>query len=235
MPIEGAVIEITYDGQDISNSVVYKTARFESQISAQPGTFEFTVRDPDRTLSFVTGKQISLSVDGVLLYGGYVLQVTRKYALPVLDTSVPVKGRQWVLRGVDYNILFDKRVLHNGDTAPEILEQLPNVAAGAYDGDLVKQLAADYIDVPAGFDTNTNVENILVLNPSHEWAWMQQGSKWREQMTDFEHHSGAIWYFDAAKNLIYRALENSEAKWGFSDVPNKRDIVASPSVFQGAT
>lgn len=230
--IEGAVVLIEYDGTDITNSVLYSTATFESQLNAQPGSFEFTVRDMDRTLSFVTGKQVTLTIDGVKLFGGYVTQVTRKFAFPVDDTSDvdEVRSRQWVLRGVDYNVLFDKRVLRNTD---DYLQQIPNITSDTYDGILVKQLAADYIDVPAGFDTTTEVDNVTLLQAP--WAWMQQGSRWRQQMDDFVHHSGAVYYIDASRNLIFRGLENSEARWGFSDVPNHRAVTTNPVTFQGAT
>lgn len=232
-----SVIQIEYDGNDITNSVIVSSASFDSQLAASPGMFEFTVRDPDRVLSFTTGKEVGFWVDGVKLFGGYVTQVTRKWALPVDDTSRPVLSRQWVLRGVDFNILFDKRVLRNTDN---YLEQIPNFQAGRQDGALVRKLVegsggdGPYIDFPAGFDGSTFVENVGEVNPDAEGAWMQQGTLWREQMIDFADWTGAIWYIDANKNLIWRALENSEAAWGFSDVPNKRPVTGSGS-FEGST
>jgi len=230
MSIPGSLIVIEYDGSDISDHVLYSDAMFESQLNAQPGQFQFTVRDVDRDVSFVTGKSVTLTVDGIRMFGGYVTQVTRKFAFPVDDTSDPVRSRQWVLRGVDYNILFDKRVLRN---TANYIEQIPNLTVDTYDGDAIKMLASTYLDVPTEIDTETFVENITVLPAP--WAWMTPGSTWRQQMDSLVLLSGAVYYIDPNGNLIWRGLEDSEAKWGFSDVPNHRSVTASPSSFQGAT
>src|SRR5512135_3129844 len=111
-----STVQIVYDGTDITNSVMFKTVNFESQLGAQPGQFNLSVKDPNRTLSFVTGKKIQLYIDDHLYYGGFVLQVTRKFGIPVDDTTggpTSVKTRIWELRGSDFNFLFDRRYLYN--------------------------------------------------------------------------------------------------------------------------
>lgn len=225
MPVGSSVV-ITYDGTDITSHVIFSTATFESQLNAVPGTFEFTCKDEARTLSFVTGKEVTLTIDGQKMFGGYVTLVTRKFAFPVDDTTRQVRTRQWTLRGVDYNILFDKRILHH-QSALDV--QLPNFPAGSKDGDLIKEMCANYLDLPAGFDTTTYVDNVTTVNPDAEGAWLQQGSTWRQQMADFAAFSGAVWYIDANKNLIFRSLEDSLAPWGFSDVPNKISLNGKPA------
>jgi len=310
-----STVVIRYRGTDITAHVMPATARFESQMSAAPGSFEITVRDRDQSLSFVSGGEIELDIDGVPMFGGFVTNIRRKYAFPAVDTSNPaaVKSRLWVLTGVDYNILFDKRVIRN---PADYLHQLPNFTSEDFDGDLIREALAGsrYIDVPAGFDTDSQVENtdayrtynsrtngaissgattvtvddvdnlpatfpfqaIIKDDPTtfanreivsitgrtglvfdivraqggssaiahgdnsfllHKspGAWPQQGSLWRQLMEDFTQFSGAGYYLAANKVLHHHALESLEARWGFSDRPNKDPITASPVAYQGAT
>lgn len=239
----GSTVVITYNGVNITNKVLWSSAWFESQHNAIPGTFEFTVKDLDHTFLAISGKEVTLTVDGVKLFGGYVLQVARRYPFPAMDTvtvdptEVP---RYWTLRGVDYNILFDKRVLRN---TADYLHQIPSLPSNTKAGPIIQQMWDDYIDTPAGFDTTTFVDDSTTYPynggttgvTGKKWAWMQQGTTAREQMADLVQFSGALWYFDADKNLHHHDIEDTEQRWGFSDAPNHGSITTSPAEFQGAT
>ncbi len=235
----GSTVVIKYDGTDITHHVMFESASFEVQFSAVPGTFEFTCKDEEQTLApFVTGKEVTLTVDGKLMFGGYLTQVSRKFAFPVDRTDAAhggvteVKTRLWVLRGVDYNILFDKRVLRfsTADSAAGFLKQLPSFLGSRKDGWLIKnELCPKYLDL-SGFDYSTEVDEVdyvWVDETSREkkLAWTQQGTLWRKQMEDFSQFSGAIFYISPDKKLHYHAIEDMEADWGFSDVPNNRNTI----------
>lgn len=251
MPTPSDVV-ITIDGEDVTPYVLFSTASFEAQVNAIPGTFEISLKDPDQSLEFVTGKEITLDIDGQRMYGGFVTQVARKFFFPAVDTSdavggpAAVKTRMWVLRGVDYNVLFDKRVLRNPDN---FLSQIPNFNGGRKDGDLIRNdLTASYLDLATdGLDTTTEVDDVICpfsvtddpldaqCDPTKVGAWMQQGSTWRKQMEDFAQFSGSIWYINPDKQLVWKALETFEARWGFSDVPNKDTVVGAEGTFMGST
>ena len=243
----GSTVVITYDGTNITSHVMFSTASFEGQFSAVPGTFEITLKDPSQTLGpYITGREVTLTIDNVLMFGGYVTQVSRKFAFPVDRTDhgvAQVKTRLWVLRGVDYNILFDKRVLRYSTSllGSGFLTQLPSFSPTRMAGDLIKnELCPKYLDL-SGFDYTTDVEDVAPPVPhpvasTKLLAWMQQGTIWRKQMEDFSQFSGAVWYIQPNKRLYYKAIENSLSRWGFSDVPNKRPIVTGDSSeFQGST
>lgn len=222
-------IVIRYNNIDITSRVIYKTARFAGQMAAQPGMFEFVCKDPNRTDTYVTGKEVTLDVDGVRLFAGYLTMVTRTFAMPV--DIVPTDARQWVLRGADYNILFDKRVIRQTTNYTGYIPPLPGAR---WDGDLIKTLTATYLDIPAGFNTTTNVQNVAVMNPEGgDYSFNTQGTTWRQQMNDFIKLSFGVYYIDAAKILHYMPIEDTEASWGFSDTPNgttsigPRDVVAT--------
>jgi hypothetical protein len=240
----GSDVVITYNGTDITNYVLFESCSFEVQFSAVAGSFEIVLKDEARTLGpFVTGKEVTLTIDGTPMFGGYVLQVGRKFAFPVdaIDQGVQgVKTRQWVLRGVDYNILFDKRVLRRStaDTHPGFLKQLPGWYNDDMAGWLIRNWLPKYIDHD-GFDLSTDVDDVDYIIPwSHkhkEVAAMQQGTPWRKVMEDFTQFTGAIWYLQPNKRLFHKAIEDSQSKWGFSDIPNRLPISAGGSTWQGST
>lgn len=223
----GSTIVIRYNGTDITDMVLFATASFESQMAAIPGAFEFTVKDVTRTASFVTGKSITLDVDGQRLYGGYVTQVSEKFAFSVVDTTVvaDVTARQWVLQGVDYNILFDKLVIRN---TSDYLHALPTFPSGSMGGALIRAHLSDYLDEPSGFDLSSEVDDVVSPNPEAVGAWVEQGSTWRKQMEDFAQW-GAVYYLNAVKKLIFKDVEATEAHWAFSDTPNRLAIPADYS------
>lgn len=244
-----SLITITYDGTDITNSVMFASASFEAQLSAIPGQFNFDVKDEDQSLTFVTGKEITLTLDGTTIYGGYLTMVRRTFAFPADDTTVPsaVKTRVWKLQGVDYNILFQKLVLRDRGNLPALL---PDQPVNAYDKTLISTLVSNYIDAPAGFDLSTRVDKVrqpiqLVDQAGFGEAaaaaanlpaplidfyhYMDPGTKWKDQMDEFARQCGTIYYLNGEKELLYRAVENSESKWGFSDIPNHNQIVDFPA------
>jgi len=163
--MEGVAVEVIYDpdgeARDITNSVLIRSVRLESSSWAQPGTWQATVRDMDQSQSFVTGKRIIWRLDGITFYGGFLTQVIKTFAIPVDDTTNPssVKTRQFQLKGVDYNILFDKRVVRDGGETPNYQTHIPKFSRTT-DDVLVIRLCTQYLDLPDWLDTSTKVEEI---------------------------------------------------------------------------
>jgi hypothetical protein len=224
-----ANIVIRYDNTNITSRVIFNSARFSGQMAAQPGTFEFTCKDPQRNQNYVTGKEITLDVDGERLFAGYLTMVTRTFGLPV--DIVPSDARVWVLRGVDYNILFDKRVIRNTSNYTEAISLGTTLR---FDGDVIRTMCANYLDIPAGLNTSTHVYNITHANPGGtEFVYQTQGTTWREAMDRHLELSNGLYYIRPDKTLHYVPVELSTAPWGFSDTPNKttsigpRDVTAT--------
>lgn len=222
-------IVIRYNGVDITTSVLFSTASFEMNAGAIPGTFSFTVTDPNRTMDFVTGKEVTLTVDGQKLFGGILLQVTRRYAFPVVDTSViaNVQERMWDLSGADYNIWFDKLVLRNTSNYLRAIR-----VDKAYDGHIISQHLPDYLDYPSGMNFTDEVDNVamLGLNKQEKFAFPTQGTKWRDVMEDMRARSGATYYIDANKKLHWHPVGKTLNSWGLTDVPGMPDMVSCRDV-----
>jgi hypothetical protein len=229
--VASSTISIKYDDTEISQYVIYKTASFEMNANANPGRFSFMVKDTTRSLTFQPGKEVTLTIDGKKLFGGYVFIVKRMFAFPVVDTTTiaEVDARQWYLSGSDYNILFDKLVLNNPDDYTKAL-----VADRDYDDLLIKNELSKYVDVPAGFDWTSRVQRIKKVGTSkYGYGFPTQGTKFREAMEDFRKRTGATYFIDAELRLNFHAVAQSTNPWGLCDrggVTNfigARDITAS--------
>jgi hypothetical protein len=228
----GSTVVIKYDGTDITSYVEFADATFEAAMNAVPGTFAFSCKDPSQALSFVTGKKITLDIDGVRIFGGYLTQVSRGYAFDadkVPGSPGAFKNRIWKLAGVDYNILFDKRVLRR---PADYLSQIPTVVISQTDGQLIGTLCSSYLDLPSGFDSTSFIDGIKTFS---SFAWEQQGTKWRVQMEDFVQWTAALYYIDGNLALHHHSIATTVKRWGFSDKPNNNGITASPATYQGAT
>lgn len=225
-----STIEIRLNGIDITNKVLFATARFEMQLGAIPGLAELTIKDVDQSFDVVSGDELTVDIDGQRMWGGYILTPGRKFAFPVVDSTTPanVTARQFDLRGVDYNILFDKRVVHN---PADHFSHLPYFALNKKMGELLRdQLFALYLDLDDdGLDTSTYVDDGFVPrfdadgNPDPDGtkrgSWPQQGTMWRKSMDDFAQF-GFVYYIDADKNVHFHEIEDTIAPYGFSDTPD---------------
>lgn len=229
-----STIEILYNNTDITNHVMFVDATFESQATATPGTFQIRIKDMSRTLSFSTGKEIRFSIDGVTLFGGHLTWVGRGYALPVVDTQpvAAVSQRIWTLRGSDYNILFDKRVFYN---KADPLNHPGTFTQGTMDKTLITEMCEDYLDLPGNLDFDSLVDEVGTPADDVDGAWVTVGSTWREQMREFSDATGAIWYINGDKKLVWKSVEDTQARWGFSDIPNNRELFSGDQRFQGVT
>ncbi len=224
-----STVEIIVDSVDITASCIFPSCSFETQFGGVAGTFQITVRDPDRTLTFVTGVEMSVDIDGIRMFGGYVTQVSMGHMAPAADTSnlSEYHLRTWTLRGADYNLIFDKRVFRN---TSDYLSYI--TTAGPTDGEVLRELVDSYSDC-ADFDTS-GIVNIVTL-PGGTGDITEQGTKLRDKFANISFFGGAVWYVNGDKEFIYVPYENVEKRWGFSDQPNLDAITDSPDEYQGST
>jgi hypothetical protein len=207
-----STIAIVIDGVDRTSACMFERCSFESSFNATPGTFDITIRDPNRNLSFSTGKEISLTIDGIVMFGGYVTQVSRIHLAPAADTSdlSTYDLRAWNLRGTDYNIIFDRRVWRN--TADYL--SFIDLTADTTDGAILRDAVDNFSDC-SDFST-AGIEDIATISGGDV---LQQGDKLRKEFESMSFFGGAVWYINGAKVFIYTPFETVTKSWGFSDAP----------------
>jgi hypothetical protein len=219
-------VVITYNGTDITDHVMFADTRFSTSAAAQPGRAQIRCKDPNQELSFVTGKEVTLTVDSQLLWGGYVMSVDYVHAFPADDTTNPstYQNRMFVLNCVDYNILFDKRIIHNdADPFNAILYN-----GNPTDGTVIKSILDDYCDI-TGFDLTTEIDDIV--NVPDEFP-VEQGQKLRKFFEDRALQTAGVFYVSPDKKFHWHEIEDTVYRWGFSDVPIKNDIFENPNEYQ---
>lgn len=221
-------IVITIDGEDLTSSCLVHETNFEQSMGAEPGTFQITIKDPEQNLSFTTGREVTLDIDGQRQFGGYITQISEAYFFDADDTQDVdnYTKRKWILRGPDYNIIFDKRIVRDTNDYTSQIRINESV-----DGALLRTIVNSYTDMD---DYSTSgIEDIASIGDDHDT--IDQGSKLRKWFEMYQTFGGAVWYAGPSKNLIYVPFEDVEKRWGFSDTPNNDPISVSPDAFQGST
>ncbi len=155
-----STVVIRYDGTDITDDVVLATAKFSALVNGAPGTFSMQVRDDTYTWDFITGKEITLEVDSSLVWGGFLTRAAKTYPLPVQDLDV-TPTRYWEMAGVDYNVLFTKRIIFKSSDPTGKLDF--KYAVGTYDDDIINDLFDHYLDVSGDGLDSSGVERVDIV------------------------------------------------------------------------
>jgi hypothetical protein len=220
-----STISIKLNGVDITNKVLYRETSFNAQANPMQGTFKVSVKDVDQDFVPVAGQKITLHIDGVPLFGGYVMKIGRGFFHPAEDTSTPGDVvRKWTLEGPDYNVLFDKRVVYDEANPYEA----PVVPSGKRTiSKAFTYLMNNYIDVPAGLDYSTHVDVVDTFYGDEDKGSMYvgQGKTWREQMEDFMDHGAVMYYIDADFKLHLHEYESATVSWLLTDKPTTGNMV----------
>lgn len=210
-----STIVIRYEGVDITADVILQTARFKSLTDARIGECELQVRDdksgPYTNDYFKPGGEITLDINSKRVWGGYAEIITYEYPGSVWDTTVPDDvERFWLIRGVDYNILFQKRALYNLASPTKQMKVYEPDLGSVTDKQIIKDFVNLYLDLSGdGFDTGgQNAINLDQVTEEGEIYWQDDcavtwqaaspGNSWGSGMKHVAEWSGAVFYIGPA-------------------------------------
>lgn len=220
-----ATVLIELDGTDVTASVILKGAEFTSSARGAAGTCRFRIRDYNQSKMFTVGKELTLTIDGVRKWGGFVMEVHRGYfwdgSPHPCDT--PLVPRYFEIIGSDYNVLLNKRVLYD-KVHPENFNKLTCFAAGTPDSTVIDYYIANHTDLLADGVTTTMVEHVGTPSvdqciPNDCNISAQAGQNISSFLRFINFNVGAIWYLDPNKNLVYTDVDTPNAAFGLSDDP----------------
>jgi len=221
-----SVIVISVDGIPITDDVLLAGASFTSLVNGRPGQCSFKVLDREHTRAYDTGASIELSIDGTTIWGGYVRRVRSVFPLSVMDTtkSPAIVPRIWAIEGVDWNILFQERVVFK--PSDPIGKTSFNYSVDTYDDTIINDIFDNYLDISTDGLTRTGVERIAkaildVPNVTHRKgaSIVSAGSPWDIAMREVASATGGVYYISPDKDLHYVDAGAVTSTYTLTDVP----------------
>lgn len=217
-PILGVPSRIFVNGVEITTHVMWKTASFSAKVNSQSGECSFTVVDRAHDLTFEFGDEIQLYIDGILRWGGWVLQVGRKFPFPVMK-SPATEARLYQITGVDYTRFLDRRVLHDSSNPGRTW----NYPAGTADNTIFNNIWP-YFDT-AGFTKNIQhvadgVLDIPGVTARTGGNVAQGGFSMRDVLLHLSWDTGAIFYVTPDKVVTYVDADLVSNPYTLTDTPS---------------
>jgi cell wall-associated NlpC family hydrolase len=222
-----AVIQILYDGDDITADVRFADARFAGQAGGQPGQAALRVRDKGHVYLagyFHSGGTLELWVDGRREWDGWVMTVAREYAFPVdITTNPQATPRYWALEGYDRNFLFLKRYHYNlADPANFFIGDYP---AGTSAQSVVLDILANYTPLSAdGLDIVSGITDVGLVDPYEKINVVETGMAWQTFMQKISLFNGAVFYIDPDRVVRLVSDTADTAPFALSDEPGPGDV-----------
>lgn len=222
-------IVIKVNGVDVTPIVRYADARFQSQVNGSAAPCFLAVRDLDHTQGFTTGHEITLDVDGVRRWTGFVTKIRRQYSSAVVDTTEPAETARWfAIDGVDLNILFQKRIVFNKGHPENGILAPPPGWRDAKHPDQWKAETPAYVIVRHVLATRTDLladgvdlSGVTMLDsPNPDFAAAFTGAMTvGDFMRSVNRLLGGIFYLTPTKRLMYHPVETATTNFYLTDTP----------------
>jgi hypothetical protein len=211
-------IVIRANGVDITARCDLNRTTFTMNAGPIPGTAKVWVRDLDHTSSFSAGKELTCDIDGLRVWGGFVMGIGRHFAFDVDDTSDPASTpRYLILEGADYNLLFSKRfVLNKADP----ISPMTPFAEATHDDTIIADLVSNFLDLTGDGITTSGVLNVGTPLEDGPGVPFEPPNSWGDAMRRIALMPGAIYYISPEKVLNYADVDIPDAPFGLSDDPN---------------
>lgn len=191
-------IAVFIDGVEVTGDIIWRLAGFTQNAKTNPGTFELAM---EGSQSYDGGEEVIVTIDDFRVFGGYILSVERSYLFPA-DAEQPIT----ILRGADFNVLFDKLIIYNKGSVPDasgVYRNWKSFARGTSDVTIINKVFSSYVDLPPGFDYRTYVEAVDTPAPEKPWTMPEAGSPLRQVLQSISQVTEAVWWIDPYLNLHY--------------------------------
>ena len=210
-----STIVIRVEGTDITDDVILAEATFSTSVGAFPGEFDIRVKDPTVAYDFKASDNITLDIDGIRSFDGYVLQASKTFAFPVVDTADP-QVLMWHLRGPDINILFTKRFVYKVGAPRTRIADLP---VGTTDLEALNLLFSDWLPL-SGDSITDDFNEVGVITPDEKGLPFTTGDTWQTAMYNISQLPGAVWGIKPNRVFYYEDDDTESAPFRLSDTPN---------------
>lgn len=232
-------IVIEYEGDDITDNVVFSQTTFLSRTDGNPGECYIRVRDKNHIYAvasadspsyFHTGGILRLLIDDVLEWRGWVMAASMSYAFDVDDTSTPSQTpRFWTLNGLDLNVLFQRRYVYR-KTDPADSAGLPYYDGGTLDREVILDFLENYVDLsdtPLELDGGVPVGDLIdeIGTPGdEEFRIASVGAPFVTLFADIVGQTGGVFYITPDGYIVYADSESVTADHVLTDQPTGDDV-----------
>ena len=239
-----ATISIKVDGTDITADCLITGANFEYLTDGNIGSASVVIKDtrggPYNPGWVTVGQEMTLDVDGVRVWGGFVMKVTRLYPFPALTNEDPdTEARYWQLTGNDYNILMRRRKLYNKED-PTLQMKIYKAEDSPTDKEIIRDMCNLYLDIEDdGFEAGTggdviNLDDVIELGElywveecTEEWQAASPGMDWADGMRSIVDWSGGVFYIGPKSSddahlgptLYYHDVNSATGPYEVNDRP----------------
>lgn len=207
-----------YEGDDITADVDLKTARAVARTNGGVGEAIVKVLDKTHTYEpgyFHAGGTLELYIGGTRVWDGWVFRAGRTWAFDVDDTTNPTATpRYWLLRGLDRNLLLQRRFIYNQED-PADASGIPDFPFGTTDKVALEQMLTDFTDLEIDLDINE------ISTPSEQESFVlgQIGAPVGMLFEDCSKVTGGVYYVGPDRILHYADDLAITAPFSLSDTP----------------
>jgi hypothetical protein len=214
-------VEIRYNGVYITDYCLVTETEFTGRAGGVPGQAKVVFKDTRQRFIFKPGKRLELFIDGVREWDGYATTIGYNYWFGShtadCEPCPHVTPRKLILSGVDRNILFSSRVLYNKADPDQWLEN--TWPANTPDDTVIVDSINNFLDDVDGVDYTTKVENVGSPDPYVEFRVPGPTNTLGQMMTEIAQSTGAIFFINPDRELVYTDVNTPSATYGLSDNP----------------
>lgn len=209
-------IAITWKTTDITDVVEFQDAMFSSSSGSIPGEMQLNVKDVGRTLNFRAGERLTLDIDGVRYWDGFILEATQAYPFSVINIEDAAQyARIWTLRGADVAYLFRRRFVFNQQdptSGPFI------AAANTTDYSWLQRLVTNWLTLGSD-NLSYEFQHVGIPSPDQEGR-IAEASTWETAMHLISAETGAVWGIRPDRTFYYLDDTTITAPFILSDQPD---------------
>jgi len=219
-------VEIRYDGDDITPYVMFSEARFTSRANGQTGECSIPLRDAFQVLQFVPGRTLELYLNGSREWDGFL--TNHKYAFFFEGHTANcypcthLTPRKLILEGLDRNVYLQNRTLFDpGDPTGESDRIFP---AGTTDEEVITTVLDQYGTTFTGINYTTKVETVASPDSFQEFDVPVQAVPVQDMLWVVQRGTGAVFYIDPDRFLVYTDVNTENAAYRISDHPTGAEV-----------
>lgn len=215
-------VQILYEGDDITDDVIIRSARFQGMANGGVGSAYIVVKDQSHAYApgyFHFGGTLELYIEGERAWDGLVSKVGRQWFFDVDDTSQPMATpRGWVIQGFDRNIFLQKRMIFDQD---DPRNPIPDQSKTTTDQEALVFMLDNFVDQSGtGLDWTSGINEIDIPSVDEAYVLGEVGQPAGLLFEDVAGQTGGVYSVGPDRVVRYTDDMTITAPFILSDTPD---------------